>query len=140
MEFKELARTGVKLPEVGIGTWYYGGSAELLRKAVDLGAAFIDTAEHYGNEEVVGRAIKGIRDEVFVATKVSHWRREEVFRCADESLRKLGVERIDLYQMHWPNATVPMEETIGAMEELAEQGKVRFLGVSNCWVGELKRS
>ena len=100
----------------------------------------IDTAEHYGTEEVVGRALKGIRDKVFVATKVSHWRREEVQHSAEASLKKLGIDRIDLYQLHWPNATVPMEETIGAMEELVEQGKVRFLGVSNCFVDELKRA
>jgi diketogulonate reductase-like aldo/keto reductase len=140
MNQKELGKTGVILPEIGIGTWYYTGVPDLLRKAVDFGATLIDTAEHYGTEEVVGRAIKGIREKVFVATKVSHWRREEVLRCAEASLRKLGIDRIDLYQLHWPNATVPMEETIGAMEELVEQGKVRFLGVSNCSIGEMKRA
>jgi diketogulonate reductase-like aldo/keto reductase len=140
MKQKELGKTGVMVPEIGVGTWYYEGSADLLRKAVDLGATLIDTAEHYGTEEVVGRAIKGIRDKVFVATKVSHWRREEVLRCAESSLRKLGIDTIDLYQLHWPNATVPMEETVGAMEDLVDQGKVRFLGVSNCCIGELKRA
>jgi diketogulonate reductase-like aldo/keto reductase len=140
MNQKELGKTGVMLPEIGIGTWYYTGGPDLLRKAVDFGATLIDTAEHYGTEEVVGRAIKGIREKIFVATKVSHWRREEVLRCAEASLRKLGIDRIDLYQLHWPNATVPMEETIGAMEELVEQGKVRFLGVSNCSIGEMKRA
>jgi diketogulonate reductase-like aldo/keto reductase len=112
----------------------------LLRNAVDLGAFLIDTAEYYQNEEIVGQAIREIRNQVFIATKTNHWRHEEVLQSAEASLRKLGVDRIDLYQLHWPNAAIPMEETLAAMEDLVDQGKVRFLGVSNFAVHEVKRA
>lgn len=137
---KILGSTGVTIPEIGIGTYLYRGTAQLLRRGIDLGAAFIDTAEYYRNEEVVGQAVRGVRDRVFIATKVNHWRRREVFTSADASLRKLGVDTIDLYQLHWPNSAVPIEETMSAMEELVDQGKVRFIGVSNFTLPELKRA
>ena len=133
---KELGATGVKVPEVGIGTYLYQGSSELLRRGVDLGATFIDTAELYENEEVVGRAIKGIRDRVFIATKTHHFKYQDVLHCAEMSLQRLGIDVIDLYQLHHPNAAVPIEETMGAMEELVKQGKVRFIGLSNFTVNE----
>src|SRR5512146_2174108 len=110
---RELDRTGVMLPEIGVGTWRYKGNADLLRQAVSLGATLIDTAELYGNEHVVGEAIKGIRDKVFVATKANHWKYDEVLHCADASLQKLGIDCIDLYQIHWANASVPIAETMG---------------------------
>src|SRR5688572_5181149 len=135
-----LGPTGVAIPEIGIGTYLYQGTSELLRRGIDLGAAFVDTAEYYRNEEIVGLAVRGIRERVFVATKVNHWRRREVLDSADASLRKLGVDTIDLYQLHWPNSAVPIEETMSAMEELVDQGKVRFIGVSNFTLPELKRA
>ena len=134
---KELGGTGLMLPQVGIGTYLYRGTAELLRRGLDLGANFIDTAELYENEEVVGRAVKGIRDRVFIATKTHHFEYEQVIHCAETSLRRLGVDTIDLYQLHYPNAAVPIAETMAAMEELVHQGKVRFIGVSNFTVSEL---
>jgi len=137
---KELGATGVQIPEIGIGTYLYKGSSELLRLGIDLGASFIDTAELYENEEVVGRAIKGIRGRVFVATKTHHWKYAEVLRSAEDSLRRLGIERIDLYQLHWANAAVPIEETMGAMEQLVQEGKVRFIGVSNFTARELAQA
>jgi len=138
MQKRELDRTGVMLPEIGIGTWRYKGSAELLREAVDLGATLIDTAEAYGNEHVVGEAIKGIRDKVFVATKANHWKYDEVLRSADASLQKLGIDCIDLFQIHWASAAAPIAETMSAMEELVKRGKVRFIGISNFTVPEMK--
>jgi diketogulonate reductase-like aldo/keto reductase len=138
--FKKIGNADVDVPEIGIGTYQYKGGPRLLRKAVELGAALIDTAEYYGNEDVVGHAIKGIRDRVFVATKTNHWRRQDVLRSAEASLKKLGINCIDLYQLHWPNAAVPMEETMAAMEELVDQGKVRYLGVSNFSIGEMQRA
>lgn len=140
MELKRLGYTYVCVPEIGVGTWQYKGGPDLLRKAVDLGATLIDTAEYYGNEEIVGQAVNGIRDRVFVATKVNHWRYRDVIASAEASLRKLGTDRIDLYQLHWPNGAVPIEETMAAMEHLADQGKVRFLGVSNFSIGEMQRA
>jgi len=137
---KELGATGVSLPEVGLGTYLYQGSSELLRRGIELGATFIDTAELYENEEVVGRAIKGIRERVFIATKTHHFKYEDVLNSAELSLKRLDIDTIDLYQLHHPNAAVPIEETMGAMEELVKQGKVRFVGLSNFTVPEFEQA
>ena len=142
MEYRELGATGVKVPEIGFGTWQYRGGSEPLRKAVELGASLIDTAEMYGTEEAVGAAIKGIRQKVFIATKVSgnHLRYDEVLRAADGSLKRLGIDAIDLYQIHWPDPAVPIAETMGAMERLVDAGKVRFIGVSNFYLKNLREA
>lgn len=140
MKTKQLGGTGLQIPEIGTGTYLYRGTPELLRQGADLGATLIDTAEYYRNEEIVGQAIRGIRDRVFVATKANHWRRKDVLSSAEASLRKLGIDTIDLYQIHWPNSAVPIEETMSAMEDLADQGKVRFIGVSNFTLPELKQA
>jgi diketogulonate reductase-like aldo/keto reductase len=142
MEQKPLGKTDVRIPEIGLGTWVYAGGVEPLRKGIELGACFIDTAESYGTEEVVGEAIKGIREQVFIGTKVSpvHLRRNDLMKAADQSLRHLKTDYIDLYQIHGPNPTIPIEETMAAMEELVDGGKVRFIGVSNFTLWELKRA
>lgn len=142
MERRELGATGVKLPEVGLGTWQYGGGAEPLKKGIAVGASFIDTAEMYGTEPVVGEAIRGQRDRVFLATKVSgnHLRYDQVLKAAEQSLKRLGGDRIDLYQIHWPDPSVPLRETMRAMETLVESGKVRFIGVSNFYLRNLQEA
>ena len=142
MEYKRLADSNVFLPAVGMGTWEYKGGVETLRRGIAEGATLIDTAEAYGTEEIVGKAIHGLRDQVFLATKVlpRHFRRSDLLRAAENSLRRLQTDRIDLYQLHWPNYTVPIEETMGAMEELAVKGKVRFIGVSNFSAAELHKA
>jgi len=142
MELKELGRTGVMVPEIGLGTWKYSGGPAPLLRGIDLGANLIDTAEMYRTEDAVGQAIAGRRDEVFLATKVlgSHLRDDQVMRAADESLRRLAVDYIDLYQIHWSNNSVPIAETMGAMEELVNAGKVRYIGVSNFSVAELREA
>jgi diketogulonate reductase-like aldo/keto reductase len=142
MELKELGRTGVMVPEIGLGTWKYSGGPAPLLRGIDLGANLIDTAEMYRTEDAVGQAIAGRRDEVFLATKVlgSHLRDDQVMRAADESLRRLAVDCIDLYQIHWSNSSVPIAETMGAMEELVNAGKVRYIGVSNFSVAELREA
>lgn len=142
MNSKELGNTGIRLPEIGFGTWNYRGGVEPLRKAIDLGAIFIDTAEIYGTEDTVGEAIGSFRSRVFLATKVAprHFRHRDVLAAADASLRRLRTDYIDLYQLHWPNHTVPIEETMSAMEDLVDQGKVRFIGVSRFSPGELKKA
>ena len=139
---KELGETRTQLPEVALGTWQYRGGVEPIRAGIDAGASFIDTAESYGTEEVVGTAIKGVRDKVFVATKISppHFRRRDVIHAAEQSLRRLKTDYIDLYQLHWPNYTVPISETMGAMEYLVEMGKIRYVGVSNFSVHELEKA
>lgn len=139
MELKELGATGVKLPEIGLGTWQYNGGTEPLRNGISLGAFLIDTAEMYGTEGVVGEAIRGKRQEAFIATKVSgnHLRYDEVLKAADNSLKRLGTDYIDLYQIHWPDPRVPIGETMRAMETLVDSGKIRFIGVSNFYVKNL---
>lgn len=133
MELRELGRTQVAIPAIGLGTWKYTAGPVPLRRGIESGAALLDTAEIYGTEEVVGEAIAGIRERVFVATKVypGHFRFKDVLRAAEESLRRLRTDVIDLYQLHWPSRSVPIEETIAALEQLVDDGKVRFLGVSN---------
>jgi|ERR1700730_9433454 len=142
MDYKELGKTGVQLPEIGLGTSNYRGGADTLRNGIALGAFFIDTAESYGSEEIVGEALKGVRDRVFVATKVSpgHFKKKDVVKAADQSLRRLKTDHIDLYQLHEPSPVVPIEETIEAMEDLVDAGKVRFIGVSNFPVRQLKKA
>jgi diketogulonate reductase-like aldo/keto reductase len=142
MNLKELGDTGVQVSELALGTWQYKGGIEPLRAGIELGARFIDTAEAYGTEPVVGQAIRGIRDRVFLASKVSprHFRRQDVIKAAECSLKQLGTHYLDLYQLHWPNYTVPIGETMTALESLVEMGKVRFIGVSNFTVAELRRA
>lgn len=140
MEFKTLGSSQVQIPAIGLGTWNYTGGMEPLLAGIVRGASLIDTAEIYGTEEMVGQAIQGIRERVFLATKVrpGNFRRHDLIAAADRSLLRLGTDRIDLYQLHWPNYTVPIAETMAAMEDLADHGKIRFIGVSNFSVRMLR--
>ena len=142
IHLKELACTGLRIPEVGLGTWNYHGGPIPLRRGLEATAGFIDTAESYGTESVVGEAVRGIRDQVFIATKVSpeHFRSDDLRRSADSSLKSLGIDHIDLYQLHEPSATVPIEETMGELENLANAGKIRYIGVSNFSIEQLARA
>ncbi len=140
MQRKQLSQTGVMLAEVGFGTYQYRGGVDLLRNAIEPGVWLIDSAELYHNEEVVGKAMENLRDRVFIATKTNHWRYDEVLKCAEASLKRLRCDLIDLYQLHWPNAAVPIAETMAAMEALVEGGKVRFIGVSNFTVSEMQEA
>jgi diketogulonate reductase-like aldo/keto reductase len=108
-------------------------------RQVEYGACLIDTAEAYGSEEIVGKAIKGQRDRVFLATKAlpRNFKRRDLVAAAERSLRRMGTDYIDLYQLHWPNLTIPIEEPMRGMEELVDAGKVRFIGVSNFLVRDL---
>ena len=137
-----LGNTNVRLPEVGLGTWNYDGSVDTLRRGIELGVCLIDTAESYGTEQIVGEAVKGKRESVFVASKAlpGHFRYRDLLLAADRSLQRLRTDYIDLYQLHWPNYTVPIEETMVAMEKLVELGKIRFIGVSNFSVSELRKA
>jgi diketogulonate reductase-like aldo/keto reductase len=140
MFLKELGRTGVRISEVGIGTSGYEGGPGPLRRGLERGALFIDTAESYEAEAVVGEAVRGIRDRVFIATKVSpeHFRPADVRHSVDASLLRLGVDTIDLLQLHHSNPAIPIHETMGAVGEMADAGKVRFCGVSNFSVDQLR--
>lgn len=142
MEFKELGQTGVKVPEIALGTWQYSGGVEPLRTGISQGALLLDTAEMYKNEAIAGEAVKDQRDRVLIATKVSgnHLRYDEVMRAAEESLKRLGTGVIDLYQIHWPDPAVPLKETMRAMETLVDRGLVRFIGVSNFYLKNLEEA
>src|SRR5262245_53212955 len=132
VQLKSLGNTGVMVPEIGLGVWKYRGGVEPLRRGIELGAFLIDTAEVYRTEDVVGAAIKGMRDKVFIATKVSgsHLRHDDVLRAADASLHELETDYIDLYQVHWPNSSVPIKDTMRAMETLVARQQVKCIGVS----------
>ncbi|MEM2930992.1 MAG: aldo/keto reductase [Thermoproteota archaeon] len=159
MEYREFGKTGFKVSVVGMGTYYdpsyivfarllrlHRGRAlkiAALRKGIELGINLIDTAEIYETEGLVAEAIKGFkRDELFIATKVwlSHLRYEKVLKAAEKSLRRLGCSHIDLYQVHWPNPSVPVEETMRAMSRLVDEGKVRHIGVSNFSLEQFRRA
>jgi diketogulonate reductase-like aldo/keto reductase len=136
MEFKRLGRTKEKISVIGLGTWKMVNNEkadiDAIRFGIKKGMTFIDTAEMYGNESMVGQAIKGM-ENVFLATKVAphNFRHDDVINACNQSLKKLGVKQIDLYQLHWPNHSIPIEETMQAMEELVKEGKIRYIGVSN---------
>ena len=142
MNLKQLGCTGIQVSEIALGTWKYRGGAEPLRVGIELGATFIDTAESYGTEQTVGEAIRGIRDSVFVASKVSplHFRYNDVIRAAECSLKQLNTDYLDLYQLHWPNYRIAIAETMAAMERLVDEGKIRFIGLSNFSVAEMKQA
>ena len=149
MEFKELGKSGIKISAIGLGTWQWGsrewgwgrlyGRKELLEsfdKAIEADINFIDTAEIYGSgisEQIIAEGIHGHREQFVIATKV--WplnaSYDRVLRAADRSRRRLGVDVIDLYQVHWPNPLVPIRTTMKAMKKLVQDGKVRCVGISN---------
>jgi aryl-alcohol dehydrogenase-like predicted oxidoreductase len=169
---RPLGRSGIEISTVGLGTWAIGGGGWLfgwgqqdddasigaIRRAVELGVNWIDTAAIYGlghSEEVVGRAVAGIppsqrpliftkcgltgdRGKPFEAPR-RDLRPETIRRECEASLRRLGVERIDLYQFHWPDESTPVEDSWGEMKRLVEEGKVRAAGVSNFTVPLLER-
>jgi diketogulonate reductase-like aldo/keto reductase len=142
VEYKQLGRSGIQIPEIGLGTWKYRGNLEPLRLGIQLGANLIDTAEVYYTEGYAGDAVAEIRDQAFIATKVSgeHLQYHQVLQAAENSLRKLRTDYIDLYQIHWPDPSVPIQETMRAMEELVDVGKVRYIGVSNFSVTDLQEA
>jgi aryl-alcohol dehydrogenase-like predicted oxidoreductase len=164
MKTRMLGKTGVALPAIGLGCMgmseFYGPrddreSIRVIHRALEIGIPFLDTADVYGmghNEELVGRAIADRRDKVFLATKFGNvrspkgdWigvsgRADYVRQCCEASLTRLGVEVIDLYYQHRVDTEVPIEETVGAMARLIQEGKVRFLGLSEAAAATLRRA
>jgi aryl-alcohol dehydrogenase-like predicted oxidoreductase len=163
METRKLGSQGLEVSALGLGCMgmseFYGTTDEdeaiaTIHRAIELGVTFLDTADMYGpftNEELVGKAIAGRRDEFVIATKFGNMRGEqgeflgingsaEYVRSACEgSLRRLGVETIDLYYQHRVDQATPIEETVGAMAELVQEGKVRHLGLSEAAPGTIRR-
>lgn len=164
MKTKKLGNQGLVVSGLGLGCMgmseFYGNRDEqeaiaTIHRALELGVNFLDTADMYGpfiNEELVGRAIRDQRDQVLIATKFGNVRTADggwqgisgkpdyVRQACDDSLRRLGVEVIDLYYQHRVDPTVPIEDTIGAMAELVQQGKVRYLGMSEAAPATIRRA
>jgi aryl-alcohol dehydrogenase-like predicted oxidoreductase len=164
METRKLGAQGLEASAQGLGCMgmseFYGPGDEAesvatIHRALELGVRFLDTADMYGpftNEELVGRAIRGRRNEVVLATKFGivrsadpavrsiSGRPEYVRQAAEGSLRRLAVDHIDLYYQHRVDPTVPIEETVGAMGRLVEEGKVRFLGLSEAGAETIRRA
>ena len=149
MNYKPLA-SSANVSEIGMGTYYdpqwiataktvgwtrgAASKVEAMKTGLDGGINFIDTAELYGSEQLVAKAIKGRkREDLFIATKVwpNHLRRDALVRALEKSLQRLETSYVDLYQVHFPNSRVPMAETMGAMEEMKDKGKLLSIGVSN---------
>lgn len=156
MECKKL-KDGLKISVLGVGTWRIGGAYKANRKhdkeavlairtAVRLGMTHIDTAELYGNghaEELVGEAIREFgRENLFVTTKVKpeNLRYSSLISAAERSLRRLRTDYVDLYLVHAPNPTIPIGETMKAMDSLVEKNLTRFIGVSNFYVEQIKEA
>jgi len=169
MRTRRLGYTDLELSTVGLGTWAIGGpwqfgwgpqdddeSESTIHRALDLGINWIDTAPAYGlghSEEVVGRSIRGRRHEVLIATKCGRvWdesgartiggrlKAESVRREAEESLRRLQIDVVDLYQVHWPDPEEDIEEAWEEIARLVEEGKIRYAGVCNFSVDHIKRA
>lgn len=164
MQKRKLGNLGLEVSALGLGCMgmsdFYGGrddneSIKTIHRALDLGVTLLDTADMYGvgkNEELVGRAIKGRRDQVIIATKFGNVRAEDgtflgvngrpeyVKQACEASLRRLGVDYIDLYYQHRVDPNTPIEETIGAMADLVREGKVRYIGMSEAAPETIRRA
>ncbi|PRX28654.1 aryl-alcohol dehydrogenase-like predicted oxidoreductase [Orenia metallireducens] len=154
MEYKKLGASDLEVSVVGLGTWamgsdFYGKTEDsksilTIQQAIDSGINLIDTAPAYGgghSEEVVGKAIEGRRDDVIIATKCGAYRKGEEFvkslkpelirKQLEDSLTRLNVEVIDLYQIHWPDKETPLEDSVNELLKLKKEGKFKYLGISN---------
>lgn len=158
MEYEVLGISDLKVTKIGLGAWQFGtewwgwgkdfgekDAIEAIEVSLEKGINWIDTAEVYGNgysEELLGRVLGERRKNIIIATKVagSHARYDDVIKACEGSLKRLKTDYIDLYQFHWPNSYVPVEETMRALEKLVMDGKVRYIGLSNFPVPLIKEA
>lgn len=150
MKVRSFGKSGLAVNAIGLGTGFefkqksdFKKNCEIIRAAINLGLNLIDTAENYANglsEKTTGEALKGLRAKAVVSSKFSaeNSRFKEVIKSCDNSLRRLKTDYIDLYQIHWPNPTVPLEETLSALVKLKKLGKIREIGISNFSPKELE--
>lgn len=155
MEHRRLGSSPVSVSEIGLGTWGMSGafwgaaddaeSVRVIHRALELGVTLIDTAEAYGRghaEEVLGKALVGRRAQAVIATKAApnHLEPKEVESALEGSLKRLQTDYVDIYFIHWPNPAVPIGATMGALERLRREGRIRALGVSNFGPSEMDRA
>ncbi|MGB2600954.1 MAG: aldo/keto reductase [Candidatus Omnitrophota bacterium] len=163
MRYRKIGKTDLGVSSICLGSWVFGGdcwgevndaqSVDVVRGAIEKGVNFIDTAPIYGSgrsEEVIGKAIRGRRDKVIIATKMGLEQKgssirpnlsaEFIRKEVEESLCRLGVETIDLYQCHWPDPNTSLKETFSELNRLVDEGKIRYIGVSNFEKEILERS
>lgn len=163
MEHRQLGHSSLSVPAVGLGCMSMSGtygkhddaqSIDVVHRALDLGVNFLDSSDMYGfghNEELLGRAVRGRRDQVVISTKFGQVRTPEgratvngrpeyVVQACDASLKRLGIDVIDLYYQHRVDPTVPIEDTVGAMKQLIERGKVRYLGLCEAAPATVRRA
>jgi len=152
MHYRQLGKDGPQVPVLGLGAWPLGGGMGTIdeaaviattRAAIDQGITLVDTAQYYRTSEAtLGKALKdGYRERCFLATKVSgDFSRQAIIAAMENSLRQLQVDYVDLYQIHWWSDHTPIEESMEAMARLQEQGKARYLGVSNFSAAQMGRA
>ena len=147
MKMQYVEANGARIPQVGLGTWELRGDActALVKEALKIGYRHIDTAEMYDNEAAVGAGMRasGIaRGEVFVTTKVwyTHFEPAALLTAAKESLARLKLDHVDLLLLHWPNPSVPLEETIGALNDAQARGLTHHIGIANFTVDLVRRA
>ena len=163
MEYRQLGKSELSVSVIGLGTWPLAGieweptdeteAIAAIQKAIDFGINLIDTAPFYGNgrsEEIVSKAIKACRQRVIIATKCGLRRRrnnivtdlkpKSIRKELENSLKRMGIDVIDLYQCHWPDPDTPIEDTMGEMLKMKAEGKIRYIGVSNFDTALLQRA
>ncbi len=152
MEYRQLGTDGPHIPVIGLGAWPIGGgmgavdernAINTIHASIDHGISLIDTAQYYRtSESIIGRALQnGWRDRCFIATKVSgKYSRKDIRTAIENSLRALEVDMVDLYQIHSWDAQYPVEDSLDEMEKLRQEGKVRYLGVSNYNAVQMRRA
>ncbi len=155
MEYKTIGKSDLKVSAIGLGAWQAGAKGwgkisdndvkNALTTSIELGINFIDTAEVYGDghsEKLIGEVVKDYRDDIVIATKVSgaHLRPDYVVKALEGSLKRLNTNYVDLYQIHWPDIYTPLRDTMKTLERLANNGKIRYIGLSNFSICQIEEA